>query len=69
MCSYGYSTVYNSRPLYLADKYDSFKNFDFSILYFTDENKEESLEIIKAYLEKKAPTGEFTRGLGFRSVD
>ncbi len=69
MCSYGYSTLYNSRPLYLADKHDSAKNFDFSLLYFTDEDKEESLEIIKAYLDKKAPAGEFTRGLAFRSVD
>ncbi len=68
-CSHGYSTVYNSRPLYLADKMKEIKNIDHLILYFSFENKGECQRIIRAYQEGSKALGEFTRGLSFRGVD
>jgi len=69
VCESGCAEVLNSRPLYMADRLDEMKNMDFLTLYFTTETKEECAEIIKAYMNGKAPQGEFTRGLYYRGVE
>ncbi len=69
VCKNACAEVFNSRPLYMADRLDEMKNIDFITLYFTTETKQECGEIIKAYQHGKAPQGEFTRGLYYRGVD
>lgn len=61
--------VLNSRPIYLADKQEDFKNLDFILLYFTKEKKETVAHIIESYQNGNEPSGEFTRGLYYRGVD
>ncbi|MBE6834933.1 MAG: U32 family peptidase [Ruminococcaceae bacterium] len=67
-CSGGCSQIFNSVPLYMADKSEDIKNVDFELLYFTVENKNEVERIIDCYKNKKAPEGEFTRGLLYKGV-
>ena len=67
-CRGGFAEVLNSRPIYLADKQNDFLGIDFAYLYFTVESRSEAAEIIDAYQKRKKPTGEFTRGLYYRTV-
>ena len=66
---HGASEILNSRPIYLADKQDDFKNLDFVLLYFTKEKKETISRILSDYSENNEPKGEFTRGLYYRGVE
>ncbi len=63
-----YSQLLNGIPLYLADKQENISNLDFITLYFTTEDKEECADIIKSYIQRTPPAGQFTRGLYFRSL-
>lgn len=65
----GASEILNSRPIYLADKQEDFKNLDFILLYFTKEKKETIARVIKDYQTGAEPKGEFTRGLYYRGVE
>ena len=65
-CRMGYSQLFNSTPIFLADKLDELKGADMLYLYFTDESPEEVEGIIYAYRHGGEPTGDFTRGLTFR---
>ncbi len=68
-CNNGASELLNSRPIYLADKQQAFRNTDFSLLYFTTESADTVSQIAEAYDFGSAPTdGNFTRGLYFRGV-
>ena len=68
VCKNGASVILNSRPLWLADKKDSFRSLDFGLLYFTDESREQCGRIISAYNNNEKPSGDFTRGLYFKNV-
>lgn len=68
-CSGGFSEIFNSRPIYLADRLCELKNIDYQILYFTIEKASECEKIIKAYIKGAVPRGEFTRGLYYRGVE
>lgn len=70
MCSgFGFSEVLNCVPLYLADIRDELWAFDFLMLHFTDEGKDEAAKVTRQYLEGGEPKKEgFTRGLYFRGV-
>ncbi len=68
-CVNGCSVMFNSVPLYMADRQDDIKNVDFQMLYFTVESKDEVSEIINSYKTKKAPLGGFTRGLLYKGVE
>ena len=68
-CVNGCSVLFNSVPLYMADRQDDIKNADFQMLYFTVESKDEVSEIINSYKTKKAPHGGFTRGLLYKGVE
>ncbi len=69
MCYYPHKNIIlNSVPINLSDKTDEIKDAGISGLdmFFTDE--ENPCEIIKGYLDKASPKGNFTRGLYYRKV-
>ena len=55
------NTIYNSVPTYLIDKQKQLENVDGHILFFTDENETEMLNVIGCYKSSAPPTGAFTR--------
>ena len=73
------SQLFNSTPLYLADRLDEFSGVRWHTLYFTKESPEEIRNVIHAYRERltweksklsrrRNSHGEFTRGLYYRNV-
>ena len=63
LCRKGHAEIYNSRPLWLADK----DTGDLPrLLYFTTETAEEAAEVLEAYEENRPCEGTFTRGLYFK---
>ena len=69
MCRNGYSELYNSKVIWLADRQNEFSNIDFQILYFTTETKEEIESVITAYKNSEPPKTDFTRGMYYRGVE
>lgn len=69
LCRFGYTTLYNSRPLYLADQINDFDCFDFKILYFTTEDTLKSEKIINMYKNRSPYDAEYTRGLYKKGVE
>lgn len=67
-CRPGYSELLNSKAHYLADRLREIKNCDFLILSFTDESENEILRIIREYSFGGKASGEYTRGLYYKSV-
>ena len=67
-CRFGFSELLNSVPIYLADKKEALEGFDFYILYFTRESRQEAQKIIDAYKNGLEADFKYTRGLYFRSV-
>ena len=68
-CVNGCSVIFNSVPLYMADKQSDIKNIDFQLLYFTVESKDEVKEIINDYKNNNSPHSGFTRGLLYKGVE
>lgn len=68
-CSYNYTEIFNSDPLYLADKCAELLNFSFITLFFTDETPSQIKKIINDYKfgSDQVPSG-ITRGLYFRGI-
>ena len=62
--------VLNSTPLFLADKKSDLTNFDFLLLWFTDEDKIQSQNIIDTYINKSRGNSpeSFTRGLYYKNL-
>ncbi len=69
LCRNGYSELYNSKVIWLADKQKEFVNLDFQILYFTTETKEEIESVITAYKNSEPKETDFTRGMYYRGVE
>ncbi|MBQ6654712.1 MAG: U32 family peptidase [Erysipelotrichaceae bacterium] len=67
-CSFEMSELFNSTPLYLADKQADVSNIDYQILYFTIESADEVNEVIEAYHQQAESGRQFTRGLYYRAV-
>jgi putative protease len=63
-----YCEVLNSSPLYMAERMHEIKNCSFATLYFTVESKPQIEQIFKKYQLNQSTTGEFTRGLYYRSI-
>lgn len=63
-----YTEILNSDVLYMADRINEMNNISFMTLYFTDENKNECINVINNYINKKPLTTKYTRGLYYRSV-
>lgn len=68
LCRAGYTELFNSRPIYLAERMDEF-NTDLAILLFTTEEKEDCEKIINSYKLGIRPDGDYTRGLYYRGVE
>lgn len=67
-CRMGFSELFNSVPIWLADRKDELAGLDFTVLYFTDETKERVFEVISAY-KNGLPSGvKYTRGLFWRGT-
>lgn len=69
LCRNGYSELYNSKVLWLADRQNELSGLAFQILYFTTETPNQVDQVINAYKNNSAPKGEFTRGLYYRGVE
>lgn len=67
-CRQNYSEVFNSSPVYLADRLGDIKNVDFLLLSFTDETKVQVQRIIKEYKMGGITPKSFTRGLYYKGV-
>ena len=68
ICQNTYSELYNCAPTYMADKLVDVASFDFALLYFTNESKDEIKDIIYDYTFGGVSQGDFTRGLYYRSI-
>ena len=69
MCKNGYSELYNSKVIWLADRQNELNGLNFQILYFTDETSKEIENVITAYKNGEKPTTDFTRGMYYRGVE
>ncbi len=60
-----YAELFNSAPVWLADRSDLLKNHAFALLCMTDESPERAAEIVRAYLygTPVQPPQPFTRGI------
>ena len=67
-CDGGQSRIFNSVPLYLAERMKELSGLNFITLYFTKEKPEECDEIIYSYKNKLPYVGNMTRGLYYRNV-
>ena len=63
-----YSEIFNSKPLYLADKPEGLQGFDYGLLYFTSETPKQVDQILSAYLQTHRSMEQITRGLYYRNV-
>ncbi len=61
-CEEGMRSVYNPVPLWLADRLHECPA-DRALLYFTNETSEKAKDVLLAFEEGRAGTGNFTRGL------
>lgn len=68
-CTFGYSEIFNSRPVYMADRQREIPPADILYFNFTVETKDECERVLNAYKNKEKPDGEFTRGLLYRGVE
>lgn len=67
-CRMGFSEMLNSVPLWLADRKSELSGLDFTVLYFTDETKEEAATVINAYKNGEDSKNKYTRGLFYRGA-
>ena len=68
-CDGEFSRLLNCVPVYMGDKKDDLKNFDYLYLSFTTETADEVLEILENYKNGIPDTKDFTRGLYYRNVE
>lgn len=66
----GVSELYNSVPLYLADRLEELNGLSFLTLWFTEETPEQCKNIARDYTGQKSavPPKDYTRGLYYRTV-
>ncbi len=68
MCRGEFSEMFNSRPVWLFDRFSEMRGLDFEVLMFTDEAPDRVAEVLKMHRQNSAPDVEFTRGLYYREV-
>ena len=68
-CSFGYSEILNSRPIYMGDRLREIRECDILFFNFTTEAQKDVEYVLNAYKNEEKPTGEFTRGLLYRGVE
>lgn len=69
LCENGFSEIFNSRPVYMADRLSELRNVDFYLFDFTTESADECAHILNAYDTGASPVGDYTRGLFYRGVE
>lgn len=67
-CRGGYSELYNSLPIWLADRQNDLSGLDFAVLYFTRESRQTAAQVIEAYKKSSPPLFKHTRGLYYRGT-
>ncbi|MBQ9355364.1 MAG: U32 family peptidase [Clostridia bacterium] len=67
-CRAFYSEMFNSKPIYIADRLSEICNVDFLVLSFTTESSAEAKNIVERYLFSEDPINDYTRGLYYRDV-
>lgn len=63
-----YSEIFNSKPLYLADRMEELDSFDYGLLYFTSEGAKQVDKVLLRYQKTHEPMEQITRGLYWRNV-
>ncbi|MCI8361286.1 MAG: U32 family peptidase [Clostridiales bacterium] len=69
MCRAGCAELYNSRPVWMADRLEELKGFSYLLLSFTTEDRETCAEVLEAYRAGGKPPAVFTRGMLYRGVE
>lgn len=64
----GNAELFNSVPLYLADRIRELSGFDFLTLYFTKEDSKQVLSVLESYRNGTAYSGDKTRGIYYRGL-
>ncbi len=67
-CREGYSEVFNSVPVYMADRLPEIPQVDYLLLYFTNEDTAECQTIINNYNSGTAINGDYTRNLYYKNL-
>lgn len=63
-----YSEIFNSKPVYLADKLEEVSGIDYGLLSFTTEGAKQVDRILLRYTQTHEPMENITRGLYYRNV-
>ena len=63
-----YSEIFNSKPVYLADKMEEVNGIDYGLLSFTSEGAKQVDRILLRYTQTHEPMENITRGLYYRNV-
>lgn len=63
-----YSEIFNSKPVYLADKMEELSGIDYGLLSFTTEGAKQVDRILLRYTQTHEPMENITRGLYYRNV-
>lgn len=63
-----YSEIFNSKPVYLADKLEEVSGIDYGLLSFTSEGAKQVDRILLRYTQAHEPMENITRGLYYRNV-
>lgn len=63
-----YSEIFNSKPVYLADKLEEMSGIDYGLLSFTTEGAKQVDRILLRYAQTHEPMENITRGLYYRNV-
>ena len=63
-----YSEIFNSKPVYLADKLEEVSGIDYGLLSFTTEGAKQVDRILLQYTQTHEPMENITRGLYYRNV-
>jgi putative protease len=69
ICCEEYAEIFNSSPVYMADRINELKGIDFLVLSFTDEPAEKVFSLINEYISGSPSCPEnITRGLLYRGI-
>ncbi len=67
-CNSGFCEVFNPVPLYMGDKPENLRGFDFATLYFTGESRQRCEEVTRLFAQSQPLKGDFTRGVYLKGL-
>ncbi len=68
MCREGYSEVFNTVPVYMADRISEIPPVDYLLLHFTDETADQCQAVINGYIVGNSSNGDYTRNLYYKNL-